>query len=459
MKKFRTLQDRKQLALLPASVEEYVASDDVVRYVDEMVDLLDLSEIEQKYSYFGRPGYEPRVIVKILVYGVLRGMRSARELERACQENLRFIFLAQNEKPDFRTINLFRREHAKALAGLLRKTVEVGVKEGAITLGSVAVDGTKIRAFAGHRSFHTVEALQAELDELERSYEREFEEDCNRDDKDNDDDDSHSLPPELKDKQQRQDRLKAALVQFEEVEKVKESPAKQLSTTDPDSRFMVGPEGRHPCYNAQAAVDTKSRMVVAGYVTSACSDHGQVKPMLAAINESTDRLPRVLVADKGYGAQDGLVELRRHRVEGYIAQRSIRSDKFVYQRETDRFRCQKRRILKFWRLRGTHRLYRTKTCQGCALCKSCIQGEQDFKTLSVSVHQPLVERMQKRMDTKLGKAMLKLRASTIETVFGHLKYARKLSRFLHRGAALVDSMWKFELAVYNIERIISLRLA
>lgn len=174
MRRFRNSIDRKQLSLLPSSVEDYVGAEDFVRYVDELVELLDLSSIESAYSFQGRPAFEPRIMVKILVFGSLRGIRSARELSRECRENLRFIFLAQNEKPDFRTINLFRKLHSKSLASLLRQTIEIGLKEEIIDLKTVAVDGTKIRAFAGRRSFGKPENFKSELDALEKELEERY---------------------------------------------------------------------------------------------------------------------------------------------------------------------------------------------------------------------------------------------------------------------------------------------
>ena len=105
MRKFRETISRKQVSLLPASVEDYVSAEDGVRYVDTVIDELDIGEIESKYSEDGRPAYSPRRLVKLLVYGKLKGIRTGRELSIAAKENLRFIFLLNGERPDFRTIN------------------------------------------------------------------------------------------------------------------------------------------------------------------------------------------------------------------------------------------------------------------------------------------------------------------------------------------------------------------
>ena len=136
MRYFRLGQSRDQLSLLPPSLEEYVPRDDSVRFVDALVEEFDLREIESKYSSLGRPGYSPRMLVNLLLYGKIRGIRASRELARACKENVRFMYLVQNEQPDFRTISDFRKNHIEALGGLLRQTVSIGLTEGVMTKGN-----------------------------------------------------------------------------------------------------------------------------------------------------------------------------------------------------------------------------------------------------------------------------------------------------------------------------------
>jgi transposase len=113
MKTFRTGDNKGQLSLLPPSIEDYVGAGDLVRYVNGFVDALDLRRIEDKFSRLGRPAYSPKLLVKVILYGKMRGIRTGRELSRACGENLRVMFLARNERPDFRTINDFQKNKAE----------------------------------------------------------------------------------------------------------------------------------------------------------------------------------------------------------------------------------------------------------------------------------------------------------------------------------------------------------
>ena len=454
MGKFRRSVDRKQLSLLPSSVEDYVGGEDIVRYVDELVELLDLSSIDSVYSFYGRPAYEPRIIVKILVFGSLRGIRSARELSRECRENLRFMFLSQNEKPDFRTINLFRKVHAKALACLLRQTIEIGIKEEIIDLKTVAVDGTKIRAFAGRRSFGKAESLKAELDKLEKELEEQFVKDSEKEDEDEGKFDT--LPPELRDKTRRKERLKAAL---EEYSKTKHGKPRQVSTTDTESRFMQGPEGARPLYNVQAAVDASSRMVVGGYATNSTCDHGQMRKVVESIQELSTRTPEVIVADRGYGAIDGFVSLEENNIVGFVSLRKNFQEGFTHNPSDDSYTCKEGRKLVYRYDTKEAKKYKSLNCQGCLSKQGCLRGKSKLRTIAISHHKDTVDKIRQRCDSELGKTYQKIRSSTVETLFGHLKYARKLLRFVHRGLERVTADWQFELAVYNIERLARLRMS
>ena len=219
MGKFRELPSRTQTSMFPPSVEEYVSQDDGVRYVDNVVDELDLKSIEGRYSNLGRPAYEPRMLVKLLVYGTIRGIRSSRELSRATKENVRFIFLVNNEKPDFRTINRFRKDFGMELSTILKQTVRMGLRDGLITLESVVIDGTKLRAFAGKNSFKKPKKLAEELKKLDEALEKALEAGIAADEaEDNDygdDDGDFKLPPTLREQSSRRITRKRVLIRLQ----------------------------------------------------------------------------------------------------------------------------------------------------------------------------------------------------------------------------------------------------
>ena len=230
MAKFRQGISKDQLIMFPQSLDEYVGEEDVCRYVESLVEEFDLSAIESKYSDIGRRAYSPSMLVKLLLYGKLRGVSSSRELSRACKENVRFMYLVGNERPDFRTISDFRKAHIKELGGLLKQTVRIGLSEGIITLEHVAIDGTKIKANASRNSFKSPEKLEQLLRSLEESLSEDVDLDEQEDDEHGDDDGEPKLPKSLRGKRELSERLRAALSANEELAANKR--AKAISRTE-----------------------------------------------------------------------------------------------------------------------------------------------------------------------------------------------------------------------------------
>jgi transposase len=460
MKTFLTGESRDQLALLPASIDDYVPAEDLVRYVDTLIEELDLKGIEKSYSDQGRPAYCPRLLVKIILYGKMRGIRSGRELSRACRENLRFIFLARNEKPDFRTINEFRKRQSGELAGLLRQTIGIGISEGLIDLDQVCIDGTKLAASAGRRSFKSTNKLKEELDLLEQELRESFQEDneLEKDEEDRygDGDGEAKLPPELRNKQKLTERLRRAIKEHEDCKR-KEKPD-AISTTDPECRMMKG-KGVNPSYNAQAAIDAKSRMVVGGYVVNACCDSSELIPLIDNIEENTKRTPRLVSADKGYTRLEHLVELEARGIDGYVSQRERRKQEFQYNPAQDLYVCPEGKKLYNIEKRPGFARYAISNCGNCKRKASCWRKNtpNSQRTICVTDSEQAALRMRKKTQSDQGKLISVLRASTIEPLFGTIKFAKRLRQVAVRGLKRVSETWKLELAAYNIEKLCKIR--
>ena len=457
MNKFRIPSNRHQMSLLPRSVDEFVPADDIVRYIDLFVDELNLSAIEEKYSYDGRPGYAPAVMIKVLVYGKLRGIRSSRELSAAVTENLKFIFIASGERPDFRTISLFRKKFHKELAQILQQTIEVGIESGAIDLKHVAIDGTLVPGFASSNSFKSPEFIKEHLEKLEKSLEQDIESDIQDEDKD---DSGPTLPKNLQSNWQLIAKLREVLKNHKREARNDQS----VSITDPDCKKM-----RHgAAYNGQAAVDESSRMVVGAYATNLASDSGELVPVLKDVKMRIGKAPQMVTADAGYKAQVGLKYLEDEKIDGFVPQMASSSggfgiDEFRYDKKRDEYTCPNNKKLKLIHVNPKMKNYRPESdCTGCKLLKNCMRTLSEGRhakrrTLSVSVYAKLVDQMRIKTSSELGKAMCRRRSATVETLFAHLKYLRKFNRFCFRGLQMVNSMWCFELAAHNIERLFGFR--
>lgn len=460
MRRFRESADRGQISLFPPSIEEYVGEDDATRYIDELVENYEeLESVEQEYSYRGRPGYSPRMLSKLLLYGKLRGISSSRELCRACKENVRFMYLVSNERPDFRTISDFRKKYIEVLGGLLRETVKIGLEEGIITLEHVSIDGTKVKANASGKSFKSPEKLEEILLTLEESLEEDIKSDEAEDQKHGEDDGEPKLPKSLRGRKELAERIKSALSRHAEEESLKES-----STTDPDASFMRSKDGKHPCYNGQAAVDAASHMVVGAYVTSCGADQGELTPMLEEIKQTNGQDPKEVSADKGYRASEGLVELEKRDIVGTIPLQEANSSKFshddfVYDEEEDEYTCPAGQTLAFvGESRDKGEIYKSEGCLGCKLSSKCLVKVGTDRTLTVTSNTEYIQRMKHHVQTEAGKAAIRIRAQTAELPFAWLKHHKKTRQFVLRGLEAVNNLWKFEMAALNIQRLINIKM-
>lgn len=413
MGKFRAGESREQITFLPRSLDEYVCGEDPVRFIDALIEEFDLSSIEGAYSMQGRPAFSPRVLCKIILYGKVRGIRSCRELSQATRENVKFMFLAKGEQPDFRTINLFRKRFYKDLSELLGQTVHIALSEGMLKLEHVAIDSTKIRGYASKKSYKEPAELAKLFSEVQKELEASFVQDISADADTNEDE--PKLPPDLQDKMKLQEKARKALATYTGMTEsgTKKKAPKKISITDPECRYQSGGTGPLRGYNMQAAVDAKSRIMVAGYATTG-SDNSQLIPLLLDIERNAGKLPSELSADKGYSEYEGLLELKRCGVTGYIAQID--------------------RPLKDGKLSD--------------LPASRVLSEK----------QKVAQEMCARTSSPAGQKIKKLRGSTIETVFAHLKHARHLLRIPFRGIDMVDAFWKMELIGINLEKIAKFRM-
>ena len=452
MRKFREGKDRQQLTFLPPSIEEYIGEEDPVRLFDNLLEEFDLREIELSYGEVGAPAYSPTLLTKVILYGKLRGIRSCRELSRACRENLLFMYLTRGEKPDFRTINLFRKRFAQELSEILAATVQVAIKEGMVSLDHVAVDGTKIKGYASKKSF--IKVADLDLD---------FSKDIAEDE--NEDGDEPGIPAELRSAKAQREWAKRAARRFNEMESQGRKIPKQISGTDPECHYLHSPKETSPMYNVQAAVDSKHKIVVAGYASSRGNDNAELPKVLEEIEKNTERNPKQVSADKGYSDVDGLEELKRRNIDGYVSQieRLVKIErKFKYDASSDTYTCPDGRKLLYIRQnvgKQAARVYQSSDCSGCELASTCIRngGKSGKRTIAINVKGDLFREMSAKMRGEIGKAMATLRSATVEPIFGHLKHARNLVRFFFRGLSRIDSDWKLELASFNIQKIIRFR--
>jgi transposase len=411
--------------VLPPSLRDWLPEDHLAYFVSDVVDELDLSAIESVYEKEerGQPPYHPRMMTKILLYGYCVGVFSSRRIERKLTEDVGFRILAAGNEPDFRTISDFRKLHLAALQGLFDQMLQIALRAGTMKLGQVMIDGSKVKANASKHKAMSYGRMQEEEKRLKEEVRRllkqaeatDGEEDARygRDGKEDE------LPAELARRKTRLQRIREAKRALEErareqakhkgepEEKAQPKDTMQYNFTDPESRIMPGGEGFVQAYNTQVAVEPHFQLIVANGVTQDTNDKQQLQPVVEAVREQAGQKPQEVVADSGYCSEANLKFLEKKHIEGFIA-----TDKESY--------------------RG-----RDQSGPRGPLPKGATR----------------VDRMRRKLKTKVGAAIYSRRKTVPEPVFGQIKHARGFRQFLLRGLEKVQGEWAIVCLTHNILKL------
>jgi transposase len=420
-KTFRTYLPEQNL-LLPASLREWLPDDHLSYFVSDVVDQLDLSAIESVYEEEdrGQPPYHPRMMTKILLYGYCVGVFSSRRIQKRLVEDIAFRALAAGNQPDFRTIADFRKLHLKALEEMFQQMLRLTLETGMMKLGRVALDGSKVKGNASkHKAMsygrmkETEKRLREEVRKLLNQAEAADQEEDSRYGRDRRGDE---LPAELQWRETRIARIREAKRALEErareqakskgkdPEEAQPTKKAQYNFTDPESRMLKGADGFLQGYNTQIAVEPVFQLIVGQRVTQAANDKQQMVPLVEAIEEQSGQKPEGVLADNGYCSDENLQYLARKRMEGFVA--------------TGKKKHNQRR-------------------EPCKLGPLPREASR-------------IERMERKLETKVGAAVYATRKWIVEPVFGQIKQARGFRQFLLRGIEKVRGEWALICMTHNL---------
>jgi transposase len=445
------IADRKTDYLLPPSLDDWLNQDHLARFIVDVIDQLDLSKLIQQYAGRGSKAYHPATLLGILVYGYATGVFSSRRLEQATYDSVAFRFIAANLHPDHDSLAAFRRRFLDELSDLFLQILEMAKEMKVLKVGNICLDGTKMEANASRHSalshgyIEKLEVqLKAEVQELLALAEKADQADLPT---------GVDLPEELK---RREDRLAAMAAakatiaarakeryqreKAEYDEKVARRAAKeeatgkklggkppkppepgarasdQVNLTDEESRIMpVAGGGFKQAYNAQAAADAATMLVVATGVSQAPNDKEQVEPMLATLKAQVDVLGTVecLIADSGYCSEKNIKACEAAGIDPLIA---VARDEH-------------------------HPGWRERHSEPALLPDNATPTQA----------------MSHRLKTKAGRAHYALRKQTIEPVFGIIKSVMGFRRFSLRGFEEGHGEWTLVCMAWNLKRLAVLR--
>lgn len=286
------MTDRAQITFLPPSIEDYISQDDQVRAYDAFVEALDFAELGIPLTPGGDADeYYPKMLMKVLVFGYAYGIRSSRKLERACNHNLAFIWLASGSKPDFRTIGRFRRNHREALKKVLKQCVHMCISLELAGGSALFMDGSGIRANAGIDNNWDIKRCKLHIRAINERIDKLVEDNADEDAREEKEESIVRLKKELRNK----NKLLSAIKAF-----AQETGRKKMNTVDPDSVTIKSRQGVHAGYKAQVVADGKHGLVVTTEAVSHSTDINQLARQLEKAKEVLNKKPEAVCVDAGY---------------------------------------------------------------------------------------------------------------------------------------------------------------
>jgi len=439
--------DRETLYLFPPSVQDWLPEGHLARFVVEIVEQLDLCSLKASYAGRGSQPYNPEMLVALLFYGYATGVFSSRKLERSTHDSVAFRYIAANSHPDHDTIATFRRRFLSQLNELFAQILLIAHQMDVLKLGSVSLDGSKIKANASkHKALSYEHAskleaqIKAEVTELLKKAEAADRADIP---------DGMSIPEELERREKRLSAISAAKAEIERrsaerhareqaayekklAERTKKeqttgkkargkqpkppksgpSTKDQVNLTDEESRIMpTSSGGFEQTYNAQAGVDTASKLIVSAHVTQHPNDKQELVPTLENLTALPKELGKAteLIADSGYFSETNVTASEDKGITPYIAIDRQQHNQPLWERFRE---------------------------------PPPLPDDADSVT-----------RMKHRLQTPAGKKVYAQRKVTSEPVFGIIKAVMGFRSFLLRGFEAVKGEWNLVCMAYNIKKL------
>ena len=387
----------EQAYLLPPSVKDVLGEKHLCFFVHRVVEELDLREFEADYVEEGRAGYAPGLLLKVWLYAYALQVTSSRRLEQRVKEDLAFRYLAGGAQPDHWTLNAFRTRHRRAINDLFLQVVEVARGLGMARLGHVAIDSTRVGANASRQRMTSAAELRQQLAKTRRAIRR-WQQQCDAADSD----EEPGTEVDTRYGERLQEQVQATK---QKLQKLSRMGARQLSVTDPDSRFLHAARGYVLGYTVDLAV-SDDHLIVAQRTTQATSDAASLLPMVEQVQQNCRARPQEVSADSGFFSVQNLKGLERRGIEGYLPDAHLTGE---LKQRRGRLKC---------------------------------AGDS-----------PEHVRMRARLRSEAGQARYRRRQALVEPVFGVLKEQRGMRRFRLRGLALVGGEMALAATAYNLTRM------
>ncbi len=453
--------NKDQNWLLPLSIKDIIPKDHICFLVEDFVESLDFSNFDLIYEGPGHPAYHPRIIMKILTYGMLCRTRSSRKLAKAATENIIFMYLAEKVNPDFRTINRFRKSNPEFVKNAFKKTVELAVKNKMVDLSFISIDGSTLKANAGSKRYFDKKGL----DKLDKAIEKMIEDDIALDELedelygDNANDgltgiDRRDIKKIVKEFNQSKDKKKIKKNIKKAKNELEKYSLKKVSISDPEARAMQTKKRfSELSYNAQLSV-SNNQIIVANDVCQDKHDANQFVPQIKNIKDNVKLKKDTKIGlDCGFSSGDNIKFAEDENIDLYVPSRAqaqkldgkeqtLKHDNYKYDAKRNELIVDGHR----YKYRG---FYVRKT--GVKVCTFYSKKLKKKKDVPFYFRERL--RMKAKMEKKKSKKIYALRKITVEPVYGNLKENLGFRGFLLRGLEKVKIEFNLACIAHNLQKI------
>jgi transposase len=457
-------EDRNEAIMFPEILDDYVATEAQVRFIDAFVNRIDLQTLEFSNAVTkptGRPPYNPADLLKLYLYGYLNRVRSSRQLERESWRNIEVLWLLRKLHPDFKTIADFRKDNGQAIRNVCRIFTllcrNIGLFGGEI----IAIDGSKFKACNSKKRNFT----RSKLDRLIKETDKKIDEYLVQlDEEDSKEKDVKS--PTTEQLQKKIEWMKENLKKYLGLQKqMKSTGQTQVSLTDPDSRAMYLGQAIQISYNVQTAVDAKCKLIVDHEVTNSVTDLGQLSPLALRVKDFLGVPGFELLADRGYYFGEQIKTCLDAGITPYIPKpktstnlkrKMFSKDDFTYLTQENAYRCPAGKLLTH-RFRTMERgrdihYYMASDCNTCSLKLRCTRTK--YRRLTRLNDEAVLDDMAARIIANPDK--VDLRKTLAEHPFGTLKRTMDQGYFLLKGIKKVSSEMSLSVLAYNMKRVFTL---
>ncbi len=457
--------NQDQNLMFPPHILDFLPDDHQAVIINDVVESLDLNCFYKKLSSEGRRAYHPKMMIKILVYAYANQIFSSRKIQAALSESIAFIYLAAWQRPDFRTISDFRKNNLAEFLDIFGQTVDICRRLGMVSLGHLAIDGSKFKANTSDKRTYDQEKLEKAI---ERLVEQAEQIDAKEDQLYGPDSADDQIPDKVR---QQKDRLK----KLQQIKKqLQDSGKEKINATDPDAVFMKTRDGIKTCYNGQLAVDEKHQIIVAAQVTDQASDTEQLLPMVEHAEKAIGSVDK-LSADSGYSSGENLQQVADKGIDAYIPDANYQGSQrgkqdtpgdeyfsrscFKRDEQRDCFICPAGKDLYFSHFVKTKgkkrsRMYRCRDFKTCSLKSRCTKA-RNGRNIILNAYDDQFRAMRNKLDSAYGKRLYAKRKCIVEPVFGHIKEIMGFSRFLLRGLDKVNGEFFIVCIAHNLRKIVN----